>query len=205
MSNFYKECNEQGGMSAYAYLDDPKRIAFTAARYKHTAKMLAGKEDVLEIGCSDGLFSPIVAQHVGNLIAIDIDEDAIIIAQKRPKIENLQYTIYTLEELIKKGASLDAIYALDVFEHIKPEETDNFLKQITLLTDCCVLGIPSLESQEYASKLSKEGHVNCMSGKVFKHKLSQHFKHVFVFTMHDETLGTSFYPMSQYLLALCTN
>ena len=42
-------------------------------------------------------------------------------------------------------------------------------------------GMPSLESQKYASKQSKEGHVNCKSGENLKKLLNKYFINNFVF------------------------
>ena len=66
-----------------------------------------------------------------------------------------------------------------------------------------IIGIPSLESQVYASPQSKAGHVNCKSGVDFKRDLEQYFHNVFVFSMNDEVVHTGYYPMAHYLLAVC--
>ncbi|WP_223229702.1 hypothetical protein [Pseudoalteromonas piscicida] len=66
-----------------------------------------------------------------------------------------------------------------------------------------ILGIPSLESQKYASKASKEGHINCMSGADLKAFCEQYFHNVYPFGMNDEVVHTGFFPMCQYLIMLC--
>lgn len=60
-------------MGSWAYLNDPKRLAFTLARYKFVAKMLSGCEHVLEAGCGDAWPTRIVLQEVRKLTAIDLD------------------------------------------------------------------------------------------------------------------------------------
>ena len=60
-------------MSGWVWIDDPKRLAFTLARYKFVSKMFAGLDRVLEVGCADGFGSRIVAQAVGKLTAVDFD------------------------------------------------------------------------------------------------------------------------------------
>ena len=52
--------------------------------------------------------------------------------------------------------------------------------------------MPSLESQKYASKQSKEGHVNCKSGENLKKLLNKYFINNFVFSMNDEVVHTGF-------------
>lgn len=66
-----------------------------------------------------------------------------------------------------------------------------------------MFGMPSLESQVYASHLSKLEHVNCKRGEELKACCLKYFNHCFVFSMNDEVVHTGFYPMAHYLLALC--
>ena len=66
-----------------------------------------------------------------------------------------------------------------------------------------IIGMPSLESQEYASPSSRAGHVNCKSGEKFRALLLQYFDNVFLFSMNDEVVHTGFSKMAHYILALC--
>lgn len=203
--------HSHGGISKQAYEDDPKRLAFTLARYKHTAKLLAGLGHVLEVGCGDGYGSRIVRQHVGRLTAIDSDPRSIEEARLASSLSwPVLFANCDLGTLLRSrshpggalGAAVyDAVYALDVLEHISPDQ--DFLTAMSVAAPVAVIGTPSAESQQYASEPSRLGHVNCYSGPDLKCRLCEFWEHVFVLTMHDETLGTSFYPMAQYLLALC--
>ena len=49
-------------------------MVFMLARYKFASKMLAGKPNVMEVGCSDGFGSNIVKQTVQNLVITDFDK-----------------------------------------------------------------------------------------------------------------------------------
>src|SRR4051812_25508676 len=62
-----------GLMTSQAWYDDPKRLAFTLARYKFVAKMFAGMDQVLEVGCADAFATRIVVQEVKKLTAVDFD------------------------------------------------------------------------------------------------------------------------------------
>ena len=66
-----------------------------------------------------------------------------------------------------------------------------------------ILGMPSIESQTYASPASKDGHVNCKTGKDLKSLLEKYFHNVFLFSMNDEIVHTGFEKMAHYLLVLC--
>lgn len=164
------------------------------ARYKFVAKMLAGKELVAEIGCGDGFYSRVVAQEVGGLDLYDLDASS--------NAEAIPCDI-TREHL---SGDYDAIYSLDCFEHIQPKDMHMALHHcIFSLSEngIFIVGMPSLESQAYASEASKIGHVNCKSGEDLKHTLEQYFHNVFLFSMHDEVISTAFSPMAHYLICVC--
>jgi hypothetical protein len=100
----------------------------------------------------------------------------------------------------------DAAYALDVLEHIEESREDLFIGNIAASLappGVAIVGMPSLESQEYASPGSKEGHVNCKSAPDLKRVMQRHFHEVFIFSMNDEVVHTGFYALAHYLFALC--
>ena len=49
-----------------------------------------------------------------------------------------------------------------------------------------VIGMPSLQSQQYASPGSIAGHVNCKTGEGLKQSLEPFFANVFIFSMNDD-------------------
>jgi hypothetical protein len=55
----------------------------------------------------------------------------------------------------------------------------------------------------YASKYSKEGHVNCKDQPGLQALMEKFFRNVFIFSMNDEMVHTGYYPMAHYLMALC--
>jgi hypothetical protein len=102
--------------------------------------------------------------------------------------------------------SFNAGYALDVLEHIAEADEDRFIENMVGSLDSdgvCVIGVPSLTSQQYASPQSLEGHVNCKSAPDLRALLSRFFRHVHIFSMNDEVVHTGFTPMASYYLALC--
>ena len=100
----------------------------------------------------------------------------------------------------------EALYSLDVLEHIPQKQEDIFLgncKESLKENGVAIIGMPSLESQSYASPASKAGHVNCKTGQDFKITLEKHFSNVFLFSMNDEVVHTGFEKMAHYLIGLC--
>jgi hypothetical protein len=195
-----------GVMNNAVWYEDPKRLVFTLARYKFVAKMFADKQQVAEIGCGDGFGSRIVRQEVGELLITDYDP-YFISKFKEQTVEHLEICSKTHDILIGPlDTQKDAIYSLDVLEHIQTDLENTFLKNISLSlknNGCAIIGMPSLESQIYASAASREGHVNCKSGKELQNLLRNFFENVFIFSMNDEVVHTGFSKMAHYLLALC--
>ena len=196
-----------GLMSNQTWTDDPKRLVFTLARYKFAAKMLEGRQHVLEVGCADAFGTRIVRQAVGAVTAVDFDPVFVADVQERMdpawRIDVRQHDM--LEGPVA-GGPFDGAVSLDVLEHIQPPDEDRFLANLVAsLSDdaAAVIGSPSLESQAYASAWSKAGHVNCKSGSALKQTLGRHFRQVFVFSMNDEVVHTGYLPMAHYLMALC--
>jgi 2-polyprenyl-3-methyl-5-hydroxy-6-metoxy-1,4-benzoquinol methylase len=194
-----------GLMINQGWHDDPKRLAFTLSRYKFVAKMLAGRANVLEIGCADAFGTRIVQQAVGKVTATDFDPAFIEDVKDRM---NPRWAFDAFVHDMIAGpvpGTFDAAFALDVLEHIPPDREDQFLRNLVASlneTGVAVIGMPSLESQAYASEQSRAGHVNCKSGDALKRTLERYFHTVFVFSMNDEVVHTGFYPMANYLLGV---
>ena len=194
-----------GLMVNESWNQDPKRTLFTLARYKFVARMLSGRKHVLEVGCADAFGTRIVQQTVGQVTAIDFDP--LFIADVKERMNPLWPVEAFVHDILSGPVpgQFDAIYALDVLEHIKEEDEDRFIKNILaslLPTGIVIVGMPSLESQSWASSQSKAGHVNCKTGDAFKNTLERYFNSVFVFSMNDEVVHTGFYPMAHYLLGV---
>lgn len=187
-----------GLMVNQCWYDDPKMVGIHMARYKFVAKMLAGKQMIAEIGSADGMYTSIVHKHCAPSIlhAYDFDPE-----WKNECPATLTHDICTGPLPL---GPYDGIYSLDVMEHIADE--DAYLKHVkdSLKNNgVFIVGMPSLESQAYASPLSKEGHINCKSGEELRRLLLGHFPNVFIFGMNDEVVHTGFLPMCHYLLAVC--
>jgi 2-polyprenyl-3-methyl-5-hydroxy-6-metoxy-1,4-benzoquinol methylase len=195
-----------GLMSGWAYLDDPKRLAFTFARYKFVAKMLSGCRHVLEVGCGDAFFSRVVRQDVERLTGVDFDPSFVEDAQSRPSD---RWPIEVRQHDMLKGpveGTFDGAFSLDVLEHIDPSDEDLFLRNLIASLEphaTLIIGMPSLQSQAYASAHSKIGHVNCKDQLDLKRLMRTFFHNVYAFSMNDEVVHTGYHAMAHYNLVLC--
>ena len=197
-----------GLMSGYVWRTDPKRLLFVLARYKFVAKMLAGRGRVLEVGCADAFGTRLVAQEVDYVVGIDIDPAMLgSAAVARWPIGLVHHDI--LAAPIRAAKGFDAAYAIDVLEHIPAELEDRFMTHISASLSeraggVVILGTPSLESQAYASEISRAGHVNCKTQAELRALCARHFSTVLLFGMNDEMVHTGFGPLCHYLWAVCS-
>jgi 2-polyprenyl-3-methyl-5-hydroxy-6-metoxy-1,4-benzoquinol methylase len=195
-----------GVMSNQCWHDDPRRLLFSMSRYKFVSKMFAGRKNVVEVGCGDGFMSRIVRQAVQHLTITDYDP--LFIDEFNARRDPAWPTEARTHDMLSGPlfGCFDAAYSLDVLEHIEAAQEDLFVGNIAASLSeggALIVGMPSLESQEYASPLSKAGHINCKSGPALKQTMERHFDQVFIFSMNDEVVHTGYEKMAHYLMALC--
>jgi hypothetical protein len=186
--------------------DDPRHLTFLLARYKFVAKMLSGSRNAAEVGCGDAFGTRIVRQEIPDVTVYDSNPLFIKdICERQDKRWPLKAEVHdiVLKPLPRKH---DALFCLDGLGRIAPED------EHALLSNLCeslsengllIIGAPSLESQPYASRPGRPGHINCKSSKQLKALLENFFAHVFIFSMNDEVVHTGFSPTAHYFFALC--
>lgn len=201
------QCSEVslGPWTSYSLKTDPIHTAFVLSRYKFCAKMLAGKNLVVEIGCGDGFGIPLVAQAVTHLHCVDWDRRNLEGCQKR--LSHLKSVSYELINLNETSLSLqaDAAYLVDVIEHLDPKMEAKFMANIcTLLkpSSILIMGTPNITANAYAAPQSLSQHTNLKSMKTLRHLMGTYFKHVLMFGMNDEIVHTGYPDMCHYLWAL---
>ena len=193
-----------GLMVNESWNQDPKRTLFTSPAINSWPGCWPAT-GMLEVGCADAFGTRIVQQAVKKVTAVDFDP--LFVADARERMNPhwpMDIRVHDMLEGPVPG-TFDAAYALDVLEHIRPDDEHRFIANtIATLTPegIVIFGMPSLESQRYASPQSKEGHVNCKNGEDFKRDLERYFHSVFMFSMNDEVVHTGFYPMAHYLLGI---
>lgn len=193
-----------GPYTTYQLLNTPRRLLFALSRYKFCAKIIGVQQDILEIGCNEGLSTYILAEHARYYYGIDIDEKAIAWAKKTVDRENWSFAVHDIMEKITDWRYSAAV-SMDVIEHIYPENAAKFLGNIAKsLTPngVCIIGTPNSEHDRHASPMSRAGHVNLYSTERLEKELSEHFQRVMMFYSNDEVVHTGFAPTANYLLGV---
>jgi 2-polyprenyl-3-methyl-5-hydroxy-6-metoxy-1,4-benzoquinol methylase len=200
-----------GESASYNWIDDPSRLLFSLSRYKFVAKVFDGFESVLEVGSADGLGAYLVSRRVKDIICVDIDSELIESARSSVSryARNISFFHGDItDNSFLKGRIFNGIFLLDVLEHISIDDEDNFLNNLCIRLapfGSLVIGMPSLESQKYASKLSKIGHINCKTHDQLQKLCQKHFNVCYMFGANDEIIHTGYSAMQHYRLALCSD
>lgn len=202
----FVESIDLGPWTTYSLLHDPKHMGFVLARYKFPAKMFDGFNNAIEVGCGDAFGTPIVAQHVKNVLAIEPDGRHIESNKKRlAKVSNIEFRQGTIQDLHLPKESFDGAYSIDVIEHLDNHLNDPFVAsqaQILKKDGVCIIGTPNITANEYASERSRVQHINLHSQKSLNALMSKYFKRVFMFGMNDEVLHTGYAPMCHYIFGM---
>lgn len=197
-----------GKYYSYGIKHDLKHIGVIISRYKFVSKMLKYREniDVLEVGCSEGIGVLMLSQEakLHSYTGIDLDEEALECANEL-SAENIDFicTDFFSYETDKK---FDAIFSLDVIEHINLSMEEKFVKGIVdklKENGCVIIGTPNVTMSPYASEAAKQAHINLYDQRRLYVLLNKYFENVFIFNMNDEIVSTQFEPMACYIFALC--
>ncbi len=195
--------------------NDPKRFPFVLSRYKFAAKMACKDARVLELGCSEGIGTPILAEFARRYVGVDMDEQAIEAAQQNfaapvssDPNKRCERLFIADDFLNKTFGEFDVVVSLDVVEHIVPEIESQFFDTVAAnLTNegVAVIGTPNQTSDQYASEMSKAGHVNLFTADHLMQAMRRVFHNVLPFGLNDELVHTGFAPMMHYLVFVGCN
>lgn len=186
---------------SFNFRNDPKRLGFVLSRYKFSSKMLGKRNHILELGCSDGIGTSILAENTQNYTGVDLDGPAL----EGAKVNFSEHTFIHDDFMGKTYGTFDGVVSLDVVEHILPEFEDQYFETVVKnlsKNGIAVIGTPNITASPYASKASELGHVNLFTQDRLIHKLKESFHQVLPFGINDEIVHTGFSSMAHYLICV---
>lgn len=194
-----------GPWTSYSILNDPKHLVFTLSRYKFCAKMLEGRDTVIEVGPGDGIGLPIIAQAVNKVIAVDWDER--LVEGNRRRLRHIPNIEHLCIDLNKRPLDVraDAAFTIDVIEHLDPEHEDDFMRSVLRCLHAdgiLITGTPNITASRYASARSEAQHINLKSMETLRDLTERYCRNVFMFGMNDEVLHTGYAPMCHYIWSI---
>lgn len=194
---------ELGYHWSYNLRQDPKRLAFVLSRYKFAAKMACKGARVLELGCSEGIGTPILAEFAQSYTGVDMDARAIADAERNWADARCRFLAGDF--MGQRYGEFEAIVSMDVVEHIYPEFERGYWETVhaNLAEDgIAVIGTPNITSAPYASAASNAGHVNLFDAARLQSAMSKLCHNVFMFGINDEMVHTGYHAMCHFLVAV---
>ena len=196
-----------GPWTSHIWRHDPRHIGFLLARYKFVAKMLGGRDKVMEVGCGDAVGTPVVLQTVKKVHGVDFEPLVLNDAIARYKREGVTNASFAVHDMLKEPVNdkFDAAFSLDVIEHIPLKDEATFIDNIVASLKeqgVLIVGTPNITANAYASEGSKAGHINLKTGDALRDALARRFNNVFSFSMNDEVVHTGYSPMAHYLICM---
>jgi 2-polyprenyl-3-methyl-5-hydroxy-6-metoxy-1,4-benzoquinol methylase/ectoine hydroxylase-related dioxygenase (phytanoyl-CoA dioxygenase family) len=199
-----KESVTFGPYFSFQLKHTPRHVLYSLAYHKFAAKMIGNNKEILDIGCSEGLGTMLLAEFATYVLGMDIDAPAIESAQKNFGRENVEFQAGDILNSSIRG-NFDAAASFDVIEHIYPEHAAKFIDAIAdrlKKEGVAIIGTPNITSNQYANERTKSGHVNLYSAERLQEEMGRRFENVFMFSVNDEVIHTGFSPMAHYLLAM---
>ncbi len=203
-SNVKPMLNEVEGIS---FNESPLDFFILLARYKFAARFIKKNHRVLDIGCGHGHGSVFLSRFGQHVTGADFDEGLVTSnRQQHAGRPNLSFEQLDLLKKPDPAKNYDVVVSMDVIEHFTKSQTEvvaaNYA-QLTAPGGFAVIGTPNIASQPYASARRLATHIHEFEPNEFESLLGQHFRNVFLFSMTDEVVSTSFSKMAWYLMALC--
>jgi 2-polyprenyl-3-methyl-5-hydroxy-6-metoxy-1,4-benzoquinol methylase len=192
-----------GSPTSYSLMHDAKHLGFVLARYKFCARMLEGKQTIMEVGSGDGIGLPVIAQVAEHVYAVDWDDRHLESVRRRLLKYLKNVTLIHLDLNVEApDIKVDAAFSIDVIEHVDPQTESTFLSNIVRClpkNGVLITGTPNIAASQYASPCSTIQHINLKSMHSLRELMECHFENVFMFGMNDEVLHTGYAPMCHYI------
>lgn len=194
-----------GPYTSYWMQHSPRRTLHYLSYYKFASKLLDKKEHVLDVGCAEGLGTWVLTKETeAQVLGLDLDPELIGIATQNWVDPQLQFEC---GDFLKRSFSnhYDAFVSFDVIEHILPEHQEKWWQQVTAALQhdgIAIIGTPTEISQQFASEISRRGHVNIYSPERLEKEMKKYFQHVFIFAAHDEVVHTGYMPLAHYQIVV---
>jgi 2-polyprenyl-3-methyl-5-hydroxy-6-metoxy-1,4-benzoquinol methylase len=189
--------------------ENPLDFFIILARYKFGTRFIKKNHKVIDVGCGHGLGSVFLSKYAKEITGVDLDKDLVETNNSNyKKIKNLQFKEFDLLKPSKSFVNkFDVVVSMDVIEHFKKQKLGTVVDSYYNLLNSdgfAIIGTPNIASRPYASQRRLDTHEFEFTRDEFEKTLLKKFKNVFIFSMTDEVVSTSFPNMAWFFIAICT-
>ena len=213
-SNFFRNLDGSireilDNVEGIVFNENPLDFFILLARYKFAIRFIKKTNKVIDVGCGHGLGSVFLSKYSNLTIGADKDKELVNKnTSNYKKIKNLQFKEFDLLKPSKSFVNeFNVVVSLDVIEHFTKRKIDKVVDSYYNLLNSdgfAIIGTPNIASRPYASQRRLDTHPFEFTRDEFEETLLKKFKNVFIFSMTDEVVSTSFPNMAWYFVAICT-
>jgi spore coat polysaccharide biosynthesis protein SpsF (cytidylyltransferase family) len=126
-------------MAREIFADDRMHVDASAAStisnplfesYEYARGQFGKKDRVLDIACGDGYGCRIMADHVGQVLGVDINQPLIAANQQNNAVNNIAYDVGDCFALGLADGAVSGATAMELIEHLPVDQVDNFVKEV---------------------------------------------------------------------------
>ena len=209
-STAYENFDEKGSYSfgpltSEKLRTDPQYVMFQMSRYKHAARLISNKKNVIDIGPGDGIGIPILSNYFDTVSAVDIDK--IMIDNLEKTLDKVFHCDVLLHDFSKSPLEkkYESAVAFDVLSLISKENENSWLKNIAASLQKDGVLVIGTQNKNIIHLGNPKNHVDQPNFKNYYELntlLTRFFRNVIILSMNDETIHSGKRETCQYFLAL---
>lgn len=98
--------------------------------YEFARGQFGDKDRVLDIACGDGYGCRILAEQVGKVLGVDINQPLIAANQQKNAVANISYDVGDCFALSLPDGAVTGATAMELIEHLPVDQVDQFVKEV---------------------------------------------------------------------------
>jgi spore coat polysaccharide biosynthesis protein SpsF (cytidylyltransferase family)/2-polyprenyl-3-methyl-5-hydroxy-6-metoxy-1,4-benzoquinol methylase len=98
--------------------------------YEFARGQFGGADRVLDIACGDGYGCRILAERVGKVLGVDINQPLIAANQQKNETANISYDVADCFAMSLPDASVTGATAMELIEHLPVDRVDQFVREV---------------------------------------------------------------------------
>lgn len=199
----YLHADKEMGIASNAF--DTTNVNRHLSRYHFAAQLVKGAQRVFDGACGTGYGSEILSKQADFVIAVDLDERALVYAARNHARHNIQFLQQDLTALTLGCGEFDAIVSLETLEHLNdPRPYMNSLVPLLASTGNFIVSTPI--SRDGGPSPWNKHHLYEYSLTQFKTLLAHYFSHTDIYVQLLDSSIESYsgtLPEAGFLLGVC--
>jgi len=109
---------------------------------------IGDKNEVLDLGCGNGLITNEIAEYAKDIIGFDLNEDMLTVANKHHKKDNIEYVLSNIMDIDFTQYNAEKFYMYEVLQNLEYNMLRKLLQKISNQKESFTLFLASIPDQE---------------------------------------------------------